>query len=258
MKAVILAGGLGTRISEESHLRPKPMIEIGGKPILWHIMKIYSHYGVNDFVICLGYKGYMIKEFFANYVLHHADITVDVAKNSITFHEKTSEPWKVTLIDTGESTQTGGRLKRIAKYVEGEKAFHLTYGDGVADIDIAALTAFHKQHGLPATVTAVQPPGRFGSLGLQGDKVTSFAEKTKGDGGFINGGYFVLSPEVLSTISGDDTVWELEPLESLAANGKLAAFHHHGFWRPMDTLRDKNYLDTLCAQGQAPWKKWDK
>jgi glucose-1-phosphate cytidylyltransferase len=258
MKAVILAGGLGTRISEESHLRPKPMIEIGGKPILWHIMKIYAAYGVCDFIICLGYKGYMIKEFFANYVLHHSNITVDTGQNRIDFHQQASEPWRVTLIDTGTHTQTGGRLKRIASYLQGDKAFYLTYGDGVADINISALTSFHHQHGRLATVTAVQPPGRFGALGLDGHHVTSFAEKTKGDGGYINGGFFVLSPQTLDYIDGDDTLWELEPLETLAAEGNLAAYHHEGFWRPMDTLRDKNYLESLYSAKAAPWKVWEE
>jgi len=256
MKAVILAGGLGTRISEESHLRPKPMIEIGGKPILWHIMKIYSAYGVNDFIICLGYKGYIIKEYFMNYVLHHSNITVDVANHGVTFHDKAPDPWRITMIDTGENTQTGGRLKRVAPYLKDEKAFYLTYGDGVADIDINALTQFHHQQGGLATVTAVQPPGRFGALVMEGDRVSSFTEKAKGDGGFINGGFFVLSPKVIDYIDGDATLWEQEPLETLARKGELAAYHHPGFWRPMDTLRDKTHLEVMWHEGNAPWKVW--
>ena len=256
MKAVILAGGLGTRISEETHLRPKPMLEIGGKPILWHIMKIYSFYGVNDFVICCGYKGYMIKEFFANYYLHTSDVTFDIQNNSSEIHEQNSEPWSVTLIDTGESTMTGGRLKRIKKYIENEKAFCLTYGDGLADVNIGALIDFHLSEKRQATVTAVNPPGRYGALMCSGNSVTGFAEKPVNDDGLINGGFFVLSPKVLDLIDGDETIWEREPLESLATSGQLSAYRHTGFWQPMDTLREKNTLETLWESGRAPWKKW--
>lgn len=256
MKAVILAGGLGTRISEESISRPKPMIEIGGKPILWHIMKIYSHFGINDFIVCCGYKGYVIKEYFANYFLHTSDVTFDMQKNSMEVHQRYTEPWKVTLVDTGENTMTGGRLKRIADYIVDEDAFCFTYGDGVSNIDISALVAFHKKQGVQATVTAVYPPGRFGALDLANHKVTSFKEKPKGDGGMINGGFFVLSPSVLSLIKDDSTVWEQGPLESLALQKQVAAFQHSGFWQPMDTLRDKNYLEDLWARGDAPWKFW--
>ena len=255
MKAVILAGGLGTRISEETHLKPKPMIEIGGKPILWHIMKIYSHYGVNDFVICCGYKGYLIKEYFANYFLHMSDVTFDLTTNSMEVHRRHAEPWKVTLVDTGEATQTGGRLKRVAQYLEGED-FCMTYGDGVSDVDITALVAFHRQHGLKATLTATQPPGRFGALDLDGTRVNKFLEKPVGDGGWINGGFFVLSPSVIELIDGDESIWERSPLEKLASQGQLRAFKHHGFWHPMDTLRDKNHLEELWRTGQAPWKVW--
>ena len=255
MKCVILAGGLGTRISEESHLKPKPMIEIGGKPIIWHIMKIYSGHGIQDFIICLGYKGYLIKEYFANYFLHMSDLTIDMAHNKLDVHQKGAEPWKVTLVDTGDNTQTGGRLKRVARYIGGED-FCFTYGDGVADVDIAALVAFHRSRKVKATLTAVQPPGRFGALVLQDKLVASFREKPEGDGGWINGGFFVLSPAVLDYIDGDDSVWEREPLERLAKEHSLAAYQHRGFWQPMDTLRDKNHLEEVWATGRAPWKKW--
>lgn len=256
MKAVILAGGLGTRISEETHLKPKPMIEIGGKPILWHIMKIYSSHGVNDFIICCGYKGYLIKEYFANYFLHMSDVTFDMANNRMEVHQGNAEPWKVTLVDTGDDTLTGGRLRRVASYIEGEEAFCFTYGDGVADIDITAQLAFHKSHGLDATVTAVQPPGRYGALEMKGHMVNGFAEKPRGDGGFINGGFFVLSPRCLPLIHGDQCSWENEPLVRLASEGRLAAYTHHGFWQPMDTLREKNQLEHLWETGTAPWKTW--
>jgi len=254
MKAVILAGGLGTRISEESTLRPKPMIEIGGMPILWHILKMYSAHGIHDFVICCGYKGYMIKEYFANYFLHMSDVTIDMSHNSIEVHQKKAEPWKITLIDTGENTQTGGRLKRVADYLDDD--FCMTYGDGVGSVDIAASIAFHKQHGKLATMTAVQPPGRFGALEIDGTTVKAFIEKPQGDGGWINGGFFVLNPKVLDLIASDATLWEKEPLESLAQQGQLESFFHSGFWRPMDTLRDKTYLEELWASGKAPWKSW--
>jgi glucose-1-phosphate cytidylyltransferase len=256
MKAVILAGGLGTRISEETHLKPKPMIEIGGMPVLWHILKTYSHYGINDFVICCGYKGYVIKEYFANYFLHMSDITFDLANNNMEVHQRNAEPWRVTLIDTGAETMTGGRLKRVAEHVKNEDTFCLTYGDGVSDVNIGELLAFHQQHGLQATLTAAYPPGRFGALDIRDSKVTSFKEKPKGDGGMINGGFFVLSPQVLDLIEGDHTVWEREPLESLAESGQLAAYQHTGFWQPMDTLRDKTHLEELWANGNAPWKVW--
>lgn len=257
MKAVILAGGLGTRISEESHLKPKPMIEIGGKPILWHILKIYSHYGINDFVICCGYKGYLIKEYFANYFLHMSDVTFDMAKNSMEVHQRNAEPWRVTLVDTGEETMTGGRLKRVAPYIQNEESFCFTYGDGVSDVDIGALLAFHRNNKVKATLTAVPPPGRFGALGIEDNhRVTSFKEKPKGDGGLINGGFFVLSPEVLPLLKDDQTVWEREPLETLAAQGQLAAYEHDGFWQPMDTLRDRTLLEDLWKSGKAPWKQW--
>ncbi len=257
MKAVILAGGLGTRISEESHLRPKPMIEIGGKPVLWHIMKIYSAHGINDFIICLGYKGYMIKEYFANYYLHTSDVTFDMANNSMEVHQNSSEPWKVTLVDTGDETMTGGRLKRVAKYLEGEEAFCFTYGDGVSDIDISALVVFHKEHGKMATVTAVQPAGRYGALDIESDgSVSGFIEKPHGDGGWINGGFFVLSAETINLIDGDDTTWEQKPLSQLAAGGQLKSYKHHGFWQPMDTLREKNMLNEMWDCGKAPWKVW--
>ncbi len=256
MKAVILAGGLGTRISEETHLRPKPMIEIGGKPILWHIMKLYSAHGVNDFVICCGYKGYLIKEYFANYFLHMSDVTFDMQRNTMEVHERKAEPWRVTLVDTGDETLTGGRLKRVAPYVADEEAFCFTYGDGVADIDIAATIAFHHEHGGSATVTAVQPPGRYGALKLDGDVVAGFTEKPRGDGGLINGGFFVLSPRCLDLIEGDQTSWEGVPLTTLATKGELVAYRHDGFWQPMDTLRDKNHLEDLWQSGDAPWKVW--
>ncbi len=256
MQAVILAGGLGTRISEETHLKPKPMIEIGGKPILWHILKIYSAHGVNDFVICCGYKGYLIKEYFANYFLHMSDVTFDLANNRMSVHHKHAEPWKVTLVDTGEDTMTGGRLKRVAKYLKNDEAFCFTYGDGVADVDITATIKFHHAHGKLATVTAVQPPGRYGSLALEGDAVRGFVEKPSGDGGWINGGFFVLSPKVIDSIAGDSTSWELEPMAKLAADSQLRAIEHKGFWQPMDTLREKNLLESLWDSGKAPWKVW--
>ena len=256
MKAVILAGGLGTRISEETDNRPKPMVEIGGKPILWHIMKIYSAHGINDFIICCGYKGYIIKEYFANYFLHMSDVTFDMASNEMQVHQQNVEPWKVTLVDTGEATMTGGRLKRVSSYIRDEEAFCFTYGDGVADIDISAQLEFHKTHGKEATVTAVQPPGRFGALELDGKKVTGFQEKPSGDGGLINGGFFVLSPECLNNINDDETSWELDPLVDIATRGQLMAFQHDGFWMPMDTLRDKNVLESLWKSGAAPWKIW--
>ena len=256
MKVVILAGGLGTRISEETHTKPKPMIEIGNKPILWHIMKMYSAHGVNEFIICCGYKGYVIKEYFANYFLHMSDVTFDMKKNQMQVHEQKAEPWKVTLVDTGEDTPTGGRLKRVAPYIQQEEAFCFTYGDGVADIDISAEIAFHRQHGKWATVTAVQPPGRYGALQLEGTKVARFTEKPRGDGGLINGGFFVLSPECLNLIEGDSSCWETDLLMGLASRDQLRAFEHKGFWQPMDTLRDKNLLTKLWNSGQAPWKKW--
>lgn len=255
MKAIILAGGLGTRISEESNIRPKPMIEIGGKPILWHIMKSYSAYGINDFVICCGYKGYLIKEYFANYFLHMSDVTIDMTTNAIEIHEKNAEPWRVTMVDTGMETQTGGRLKRVAQYI-GDGDFCMTYGDGVGSIDIGALIAFHKEHGKLATMTAVQPPGRFGALELDGSCIQSFLEKPQGDGGWINGGFFVLNPKVLGLIKSSEVIWEREPLEALAVDRQLQAFFHHGFWQPMDTLRDKNHLEDLWSSGHAPWKVW--
>lgn len=253
MKAVILAGGLGSRLSEETAARPKPMVTIGGRPILWHIMKTYSAFGVNDFVICCGYLGYMIKEYFANYFLHSSDVTFDLENNSVHVHEKRSEPWKVTLVDTGQDTMTGGRLKRVGRYLEDDEAFFFTYGDGLADIDIAATLAFHRSHGKLATLTAVIPPGRFGSLDLEGDAVCRFTEKPSGQGGLISGGFFVLSPEVLKRIEDDSTVWEQEPMSSLAREGELIAYQHQGFWQPMDTLRDRNYLERLWAGGDAPW-----
>jgi len=255
MKAVILAGGLGTRISEESHLRPKPMVEIGGMPILWHILKIYSHHEVNDFIICLGYKGYVIKEYFANYFLHMSDVTFDMSTNKLEVHRKHAEPWRVTLVDTGDRTQTGGRLKRVANYLDGE-TFFFTYGDGVADIDITAELAFHRDNGAVATMCAVQPPGRFGSIDIQDQRITRFEEKPAGDGTWVNGGYFVLERQALDYIADDATVWEREPLERLARDGQLAAYAHHGFWQPMDTLRDKVKLEELWQTGQAPWKVW--
>jgi glucose-1-phosphate cytidylyltransferase len=256
MKAVILAGGLGTRLSEETIVKPKPMVEIGGKPILWHIMKTYSHYGVNDFVICCGYKGYLIKEYFANYFLYTSDVTFDMQKNTMEVHTHNAEPWKVTLVDTGEDTMTGGRLKRVRNYVKFDKAFCMTYGDGVGDIDIGELIRFHESHGKMATVTATQPPGRFGALDLEDNKVKSFLEKPQGDGGWINGGFFVLSPQVLDFIEDDATPWEKAPMERLAASDQLRAYFHHSFWQPMDTLRDKTQLDQLWQSNSAPWKKW--
>lgn len=256
MKAVILAGGLGSRLSEETSLKPKPMIEIGGKPILWHIMKLYSAHGVSDFIICCGYKGYVIKEYFANYFLHMSDVTFDMAHNEMEVHEKHAEPWRVTLVDTGDNSLTGGRLKRVGRYLRDEDAFCFTYGDGVADIDISAQLAFHRAHGKLATVTAVQPPGRYGALQLDGARVAGFIEKPRGDGGLINGGFFVLSPQCLDRIGGDTTSWEFEPLAGLARDGELMAFPHRGFWQPMDTLRDKTLLEELWQTGQAPWKCW--
>lgn len=256
MKAVILAGGLGTRISEETHLKPKPMIEIGGRPILWHILKMYSAHQVNDFVICCGYKGYVIKEYFANYFLHMSDVTFDMSSNRMEVHHKHAEPWRVTLVDTGDDTMTGGRLRRVADYVSADESFCFTYGDGVSDVDISASIAFHRQHGKMATVTAVQPPGRYGALQLDGTQVNGFIEKPRGDGGLINGGFFVLSPRCIDRIAGDDSSWELEPLTSLAADGELRAFEHSGFWQPMDTLREKNLLEELWQSGRAPWKVW--
>ncbi|MGB2831455.1 MAG: glucose-1-phosphate cytidylyltransferase [Methylotenera sp.] len=256
MKAVILAGGLGTRISEETHLKPKPMIEIGGRPILWHIMKSYSAHGINDFVICCGYKGYVIKEYFANYFLHMSDITFDMQNNQMEVHQRNAEPWKVTLVDTGEDTLTGGRLKRVSDYVKNEEAFCFTYGDGVANINIAQLVEFHIAHGKLATVTAVQPPGRYGALDINNHAVSGFIEKPKGDGGWINGGFFVLSPKCLDYIDSDKSSWEGDPLVNIAKAQQLMAFEHAGFWQPMDTLRDKNHLEDLWDSGKAPWKVW--
>jgi glucose-1-phosphate cytidylyltransferase len=257
VKAVILAGGLGTRISEETSTRPKPMVEIGGKPILWHIMKIYSHYGINDFVVCCGYKGYVIKEYFANYFLHMSDVTFDMEHNRMEVHQRYAEPWKVTVVDTGDDTMTGGRLRRVKQYVEGEQDFCFTYGDGVSDVNIAELLAFHRGSGRLATLTATYPPGRFGALDIHHDqRVLSFKEKPKGDGGMINGGFFVLSPKVIDLINGDETIWEREPLEQLAESSQLGAFRHEGFWQPMDTLRDKTHLEDLWQSGRAPWKTW--
>jgi len=256
MKAVILAGGVGTRISEESHLKPKPMIEIGGKPLIWHILKIYSAHGINDFVICLGYKGYIIKEYFANYFLHTSDVTFDLKNNRMEVHEKHAEPWRITLVDTGETTHTGGRLKRIRPYLEGETEFCFTYGDGVGDIDISASIAFHRQQGSLGTITAATPPGRFGTIETQGTLVTSFREKAQGADGMINAGFFVLSPKVLDFIADDQTAWESTPLETLAEMRQLSVWRHHGFWQPMDTLREKNRLEELWQSGKAPWKTW--
>lgn len=257
MKCVILAGGLGTRISEETHLKPKPMIEIGGRPILWHILKLYSAHGINDFIICCGYRGYVIKEYFANYFLHMSDVTFDMATNQMEVHEHKAEPWKVTLVDTGDETLTGGRLKRVESYLSGEKAFCFTYGDGLADINIRALIEFHEIHAKLATVTAVQPPGRYGAIEHQQDGlVTGFSEKPRGDGGLINGGFFVLSPKCLDLITSDQTSWEGEPLTKLATSGQMMAFEHKGFWQPMDTLRDKTHLEKLWESGNAPWKVW--
>ena len=256
MKVVILAGGLGTRLSEETSLRPKPLVEIGGMPILWHIMKIYSSHNITDFVICCGYKGYMIKEFFSNYYLHCADVTFDIANNNMEVHHCSAEPWRITLVSTGAKTQTGGRLKKVQQYLENEETFCLTYGDGVGNVDIQALLNFHRQAGTLATLTAVQPLGRFGILGMDGNRVSSFEEKPQGDGSWINGGFFVLSPKVLDYIEGDDTVWEQEPLTKLANQGELSAYRHHGYWHPMDSLRDKDTLNTLWETGTAPWKTW--
>ena len=256
MKAVILAGGLGTRLSEETAVRPKPMVEIGGMPILWHILKMYSSHGIDDFIVCCGYKGYVIKEYFANYFLHMSDVTFDLRGNSMHVHQKRAEPWKVTLVDTGDATMTGGRILRIADHVRDEEAFCLTYGDGVGDVDIGASIAFHRGHGKAATVTATYPPGRFGALDIRDGEVRSFQEKPRGDGAMINGGFFVLSPRVLGYIDGDDTLWEQEPLQRLAADGELMAWQHRGFWQPMDTLRDKTQLEDLWAAGKAPWKTW--
>jgi len=256
MKAVILAGGYGTRISEETHLKPKPMVEIGGKPLLWHILKIFSAHGINEFIICLGYKGYLIKEYFANYFMHMSDVTIDIANNKMEVHHISAEPWRVTLVDTGEDSMTGGRLKRVRNYLDDED-FCFTYGDGLGDVDITRLLAFHKAHGQLATLTAVQPPGRFGALNIEESIITGFQEKPHGDGGWINGGYFVLSPLVIDYIAGDDTVWERGPLEKLSKEKKLSAFMHKGFWQPMDTLRDKNSLEALWNSGKAPWKVWE-
>lgn len=254
MKAVILAGGLGTRLSEETVSKPKPMVEIGGKPILWHILKIYSHYGINDFIICCGYKGYVIKEYFANYFLHQSDITFNMKDNDMIVHQKRAEPWKITLVDTGDNSMTGGRLKRVLPYLKDEEAFCFTYGDGVADINIKELINFHKSHGKQATLTATYPPGRFGALNIENNQIKKFEEKPKGDGSLINGGFFVLSPKVIDRIDGDHTTWEQEPLKGLAVDGQLMSFKHDGFWQPMDTLRDKKYLEELWQSGKAPWK----
>lgn len=257
MKAVILAGGLGTRLAEETSTRPKPMVEIGGRPILWHIMKLYSFHGVNDFIICCGFKGYLIKEYFANYFLHMSDVTFDMKKNRMEVHQKRAEDWRVTLVDTGDNTMTGGRLLRVADYVKNENAFCLTYGDGLGDNDISRAIAFHESHGKSATLTATYPPGRFGALKIENGRVKSFKEKPRGDGALVNGGFFVLSPRVLEYLESDATIWEQEPLMRLAAEGELMALPHDGFWQPMDTLHDKNTLEKLWATGEAPWKKWD-
>ncbi len=256
MKAVILAGGLGTRISEESYLKPKPMIEVGGRPILWHIMKLYSAHAVNEFVICCGYKGYIIKEYFANYFLHMSDVTFDMGSNNMEVHQRNAESWRVTLVDTGDDTLTGGRLKRVAPYIQNEERFCFTYGDGVSDLNITESLAFHKQHGKLATITVVQPPGRYGAIERIGNRVTGFCEKPRGDGGLINGGFFILSPKVLDLIENDLTSWEDEPLSKLTAQGEMMAFEHQGFWQAMDTLRDKNHLEELWNSGKAPWKIW--
>jgi glucose-1-phosphate cytidylyltransferase len=256
MKAVILAGGLGTRLAEETSIRPKPMVEVGGKPILWHIMKIYSYHGINDFVICCGYKGYLIKEYFANYFLHMSDVTIDLTANTLMVHQRRAEPWTVTLVDTGDSSMTGGRLKRVADYLDSDEPFCFTYGDGVSDIDVSASIEFHRNHRKAATLTATSPPGRFGALEICDRRVVKFCEKPKGDGGLVNGGFFVLSKKVIDYIKDDQTVWEHEPLMSLAADGELMAYQHPGYWQPMDTLRDKILLDDLWASGNAPWKKW--
>jgi glucose-1-phosphate cytidylyltransferase len=257
MKAVILAGGLGTRLSEETSVRPKPMVEIGGKPILWHILKMYSAHGINDFIICCGYKGYVIKEYFANYFLHMSDVTFNMRDNTMKVHDQRAEDWNITLVDTGDESMTGGRLRRVADYVKDEEAFCFTYGDGVSDLDIGATLAFHKSHGKAATLTATFPPGRFGALDIQKGQVLNFKEKPKGDGALINGGFFVLSPAVLKYLEDDSTTWEQEPLMKLAAEGQLMAYEHPGFWQPMDTLRDKHYLEELWQSGKAPWKSWD-
>jgi glucose-1-phosphate cytidylyltransferase len=256
MKAVILAGGLGTRISEETHLKPKPMVEIGGKPILWHVLKVYAAHGINDFVICAGYKGYVIKEYFANYFLHMSDVTFDMKENRMEVHHRRSEPWRVTIADTGDATMTGGRLKRVREYLDDE-AFCFTYGDGVGDVNITELVAFHKREGRRATLTGVQPPGRFGALDIGGHQVKSFQEKPDGDGSWINGGFFVLEPSVMDLIEGDSTIWERKPLELLAASNQLSIYKHAGFWQPMDTLRDKQHLEELWESGKAPWKTWN-
>lgn len=255
MKVLLLAGGLGTRISEESHLRPKPMIEIGGKPILWHIMKMYAHHGFTEFVVMAGYRAYMIKEYFANYFLHNSDVTFDLKNNEMTVHNTFSEPWKVTIVDTGENSMTGGRMKRVKEHI-GNEHFCMTYGDGVSDVNIKELVNFHKDSGRLATLTAVQPPGRFGQLHFEGHQISNFVEKPEGDGGYINGGFFVLSPKVLDYIAGDSTIWEKEPLEKLTREKQLGAYKHDGFWRPMDTLRDKTALEEMWQSGKAPWKVW--
>jgi glucose-1-phosphate cytidylyltransferase len=256
MKAVILAGGLGTRLSEETTIRPKPMVEIGGRPILWHILKIYSHHQINDFIICCGYKGYLIKEYFANYFLHMSDVTFDMQENRMQVHQSVAEPWRVTLVDTGDSAGTGGRLLNVASYLEGEEAFCMTYGDGVSDVDITAEIAFHQSHGKQVTITAVHPVARFGGLYVDGAAVRAFQEKPEGEGGWINGGFFIMSPTVLKEIQDETVTFEREPIENLTASGQVQAFFHHGFWQPMDTLRDKQRLEELWATGRAPWKKW--
>jgi glucose-1-phosphate cytidylyltransferase len=256
MKAVILAGGLGTRLSEETGLRPKPMVEIGGRPILWHIMKIYSYYGINEFIVCCGYKGYVIKEYFANYFLHMSDVTFDMTNNAMTVHQSVAEPWKVTLVDTGESTGTGGRLRRIRQYLGDDEAFCMTYGDGVSDVNITELIEFHKSHGKEATLTSIQPSARFGALGLKDNHVYAFQEKPKDEGGWINGGFFVLSPRVLDEVKNDEWMFEREPMEALVEKGEVQAFFHHGFWQAMDALRDKHQLEELWSKGKAPWKLW--
>ena len=257
MQVVLLAGGLGTRISEETHLRPKPMIEIGGHPILWHIMKLYCHFGITDFIVCLGYKSYVVKEYFANYVLHRADVTIDMQRHDITYHRHAAEPWRVTLVDTGNETMTGGRLKRVRQYLKPEQPFCMTYGDGVSDLNIKELIRFHRGHGLEATLTAVRPPGRYGATKIEGNKVVEFMEKPAGDGGYINGGFFVLQPSIIDRIAGDAVPFESEPLQKLAADNQLAAYKHDGFWHAMDTLRDKNYLEQLWQSGRAPWAIWE-
>jgi glucose-1-phosphate cytidylyltransferase len=257
VKAVILAGGMGTRISEETSVRPKPMIEIGGRPILWHIMKLYAHHGITDFVICLGYKGYMIKEYFMNFVLHHSDVTIDATKNNVTYHQSSVEPWRITLVDTGEATLTGGRLKRVRAYLDPDEPFCFTYGDGLSDVDIRATISFHREHGKLATITAVRPPGRYGALEIDEAIVKSFVEKPPGDNAYINGGFFVLNPKVIDRIEGDKTSWEATPLEALARDGELSAYRHHGFWQPMDTLREKMLLEDLWQTTRAPWRQWD-